>query len=116
MVGPVIVRAVADYRRQAKGLVPGADEMVRGGFRRGIGRIRLIAALFAELAVGAERTEYLVCGDVVEAERGAALFRQSVPVVERRLEQRVGPLDIGLDEFAGPVDRAVDMRFRGEVQ
>ena len=35
---------------------------------------------------------------------------------ERRLQQNIGALDVGSDEFRGAVDRAVDMRFRGEVK
>ena len=40
---------------------------------------------------------------------------EAAPVVERRLEQRRGADDIGLDEGRRRVDRAVDMALGGEV-
>jgi len=52
----------------------------------------------------------------VKPEPGSALGWQRAPVIERLFEERVGARDIGLDEFARPVDRAVDMRFGGEMQ
>src|SRR5207248_4302900 len=68
MVGSIIVRAVAHHGRQAIGLMPGAHEVVGGGFRGGIGRIRPVAALLAEFALRPERPEYLVGRDMMKAE------------------------------------------------
>ena len=51
----------------------------------------------------------------MEAERRAALARQRVPVLPRRLEQGRGADDVGLDERAGAVDRAVDMGLGRDV-
>ena len=63
-----------------------------------------------------ERAEDLVGRDVEEAEaaRGARAASAS-PIAQRLLQQREGADDVGLDEFAGAVDRAVDMAFGGEV-
>ncbi|MGY4215683.1 hypothetical protein ACVMFB_002182 [Bradyrhizobium sp. USDA 4522] len=36
-------------------------------------------------------------------------------MAQRLLQDREGADDVGLDEFAGAVDRAVDMAFRGKV-
>ena len=51
---------------------------------------------------------------MVEALPGPAPARLQ-PDLSRRLEQLVGADDVGLDEGVGPVDRAVDVRLRGEV-
>ncbi len=116
VIGAVIVRAVAQHCRQAERFVPGAHEMVRGCFRRGIRGIGLVAAVFAEPAVGPERAEHLVGRDVVKAEPRRAVGRHSAPIIERGFQQRVGALDIRPDELAGAVDRAVDMQLGREMQ
>jgi hypothetical protein len=116
MVGPVIVRAVAHHSWQPVGLVPGPHQMVGGRLRGGIGRVRLIPAGLPEFAVGPERAEHFVRRDMVKAEAGGAVGGQRAPVIQRLLEQRVGALDISLDEFAGAIDRAVDMRLGGKMQ
>ena len=36
-------------------------------------------------------------------------------MAQRLLQQREGADDVGVDEFAGPVDRAVDVAFGREV-
>ncbi len=51
----------------------------------------------------------------MEAKAVAAMLRQSAPIVERRLQKLVCADDIGLNEGAWPVDRAVDMAFGGEM-
>jgi hypothetical protein len=40
---------------------------------------------------------------------------QRRPVSARDIQQRVGADDVAVDERAGPVDRAVDMRFRRQM-
>jgi hypothetical protein len=52
---------------------------------------------------------------VQKAERRALVRRQAAPVPQRFLQQREGADDVGLDELAGPVDRAVDMAFGREI-
>ena len=45
----------------------------------------------------------------------ALLRRLASPVAQRFLQQREGADDIGLNEFAGAVDRAVDMALGREI-
>ena len=51
----------------------------------------------------------------MEAEGGPALVIQRPPVSERRLKQREGADEVGLDERIRAVDRAIDMAFGGKV-
>ena len=51
----------------------------------------------------------------MEAEALAPRGVKAAPIAQRLLQQREGADDIGLDEFAGPVDRAVDMALGREV-
>jgi len=48
---------------------------------------------------------------VQEAELVALFGRERAPMAQRLLQDREGADDVGLDEFAGAVDRAVDMAF-----
>jgi hypothetical protein len=50
---------------------------------------------------------------MVEAKGRSALVVQGAPIGERGIEQPESSNDIGLDELRGPVDRPVDVRFRG---
>jgi hypothetical protein len=68
-----------------------------------------------EAVVERQLPEHLVGRDVVEAEGFPGGFVEFVEIGAGRLEQGVGPHNIGLDEFAGTVDRAVDMAFGGEI-
>ena len=52
----------------------------------------------------------------MKAEPFGTLCRKLLPVGERGFQQNMGPLDIGRDERRGTVDRAVDMRFCGQVK
>ncbi len=89
--------------------------MVGRGFRGRIGRIRAVGRRLGEEAFFAKRAEHLVGRNVMEAERVLPRRRQGAPEAERRLQQRVGADDIGLNEFARPVDRAVDVAFGGQM-
>ncbi|MNV65932.1 hypothetical protein D3C71_1586560 [compost metagenome] len=51
-----------------------------------------------------------------KAERSAFVVGQSVPVRAHGFQQLEGADNVGLDEFARAVDRAVHMRFGGEVE
>jgi len=51
----------------------------------------------------------------VETELPFRLFGERIEITPGRLEQRIGSDDVGLDEFAGAVDRTVDVRFGGEM-
>jgi hypothetical protein len=50
-----------------------------------------------------------------ETEALALLAREAAPVAQGFLEDREGADDVGLDELAGAVDRAVDMAFGRKV-
>jgi hypothetical protein len=116
MIWAVIVRAVGHDHRQPVGVVPGAHQMVRRGLRGRIGRARIVGRGLAEQSVLAKRAEHLVSRNVVEAERARALGRQRAPVAQRLLQQREGSDHVGLDKFSRPVDRAVDMAFRCQME
>ena len=116
VVGPVIVGAVADDRRQAERLPPGADQMVRGGLRCRIGGIRLVACRLGELAGRPERSKNFVGRHMMKPKPGRPLPAELPPMGERRFQHHIGAFDIGPDELRRAVDRAVDMRFRGEVE
>ena len=51
----------------------------------------------------------------MEAEAVLLRCRQRAPVAERGLQQREGADHVGLDEFAGSVDRAVDVALGGKM-
>ena len=109
VVGPVIVGAVAHHGRQPIGVVPGAHEMVRRCLGGGVRRVGLVGGGLGEQAFRPQRAEDLVGRDVVEPKGLATAFGQSAPIGKHLLEQRVGPDDVGLDERAGAVDRAIDV-------
>ena len=115
MIGPVIVRAVGHQRRQLVGFAPGANQMVRRRLAGGIGRVGRIGRRLREHALAAERAEHLVGRDMQKAESRALLGRQPSPIAQRLLQQREGADNVGLDEFAGSVDRAIDMALRRQV-
>ena len=87
--------------------------------RRLAGRIRaarIVRRGFVEWRiVRAERTEYLVGGDVVEAERRAPLRGERGQIHPRFVQQGERSDDIGFDERRRPVDRAIDMAFGRKV-
>ena len=95
--------------------VPGLGEMVRGRFRGRIRRGRRVRRRFGEDAfVERQVAEHFVGRDMDEAERLSG-GTELAPIGERRLEQREGAFDVGAEEHRGAVDRAVDVRFRGEM-
>ena len=51
----------------------------------------------------------------MEAKAGLGFLLEHRPVGARGFEQSVGAVDVGRDEVAGAVDRAVDMRFGGQM-
>ena len=59
--------------------------------------------------------EYFVCGDVVEAEGGLAVFRLRAAVGTGGFQQGERADDVGLDEFARAVYASVHMAFGGKV-
>ena len=53
---------------------------------------------------------------MVKAEALRLGLRQRAPIAERLLQENESADDIGLHEFAGSVDRAIDVAFRRQVQ
>ena len=124
LVGAVIVRAVADERRHAVGVVVGAHEMVARGFRGRVGRMGTIGSGFEEevVAVGGgvagagdvEGAIHFVGGDVVEA-LALIAFGKRLPIVARRLQETEGAHHIGAGERHRIFDGTIDVTFGGEV-
>jgi len=52
----------------------------------------------------------------MKAEPSRPLWWQSLPMSECCLQELIGSVNVGLDKLRGPVDRAIDVRFCGEVQ
>ena len=115
--GAVVVGAVGDERGEAEGVVPGADEVVAGGFRGGVGAVGGEGRVFVEGGVGGgEGAVDLVGGDVEEAEGGAAGVVEGGVEGAGGLQELEGAADVGVEEGAGFEDGAVDVAFGGEME
>lgn len=90
LVGAVVVGAVGDRGLDPEGAVPGADQEVRCRLRGTVGAARAVRGLLGEArrVVEGEVAVDLVGRDVVVAD----------VILARRLEERVGPLDVGPQE------------------
>ena len=101
--GSVVVAGVGDHRRQAVGVVPGADQMVGRRLGRGIRAARVVWRGFGERRIAVvEGAEYLIGGDVMEAERGLAGGVEA-GVVPRAASSRVKvPTTLVRTKSAGP--------------
>ena len=115
VVGAVVVGAVGHHHRQAVGVAPGRDQVVRRRLGRRIGRARVVGCLLGEQAFCAEGAVDLVGGDVVEAERRSAIGRQLAIVLQSRLKKNEGSHDIGLDELTGTINGTVHVALRGQM-
>ena len=115
MIRAVIVRAIRDHGGEAVGPRPGRDEVIRGGLRGGIGRTRIVARLFDERAVLAERAVNFVGRDMQETEGVALTAAQRLPMGAGRLQHRESAHDVCLDEGVAARDRAVDVTLGGEM-
>ena len=90
--------------------------MVGGCFGGRIRRGWLVGRLLGEdAAVEGQVAEHFIGRNVVEAEVLARRPFQRAPMAKRGVEQFEGAGDVGFDEDAGAVDRAVDMAFGGKV-
>ncbi|MDR8799267.1 hypothetical protein FEP84_05680 [Burkholderia multivorans] len=117
LVRAVVVRAVRRQRRQAVGVMVCANEMIGAGLGCRVGAVRRVRRRLGELRVrGGQRAEHFVGRDVQEAEGGLVRVVQAVPVLAGSFQQREGADHIGLHEIGRPVNRAIDMAFRREVQ
>ena len=114
--GAVVVGAIGGEHRQPVGVVVGAHQVVAGRLGRRIRAVRLVAVGFSKGRIGlGERPIHLVGRHMQQAEIAFPCICQAAPVGPHRFQQMEGPDDVGLDEFAWPVDRAVHVRFGCEV-
>ena len=117
MVGPVVVGAVGDEYRQAIGVVPGAHEMVAGGFARAVGAAWCVGICFGKGRRAWEQAAIdFVGADVQKAKGGLLWLGECAPVGARRFEQAESAYDVGLDEVFWGADGAVYMAFCRKVQ
>ena len=89
--------------------------MIRPGLGGGIGAARGIGGIFAkqDRRIGRQRAEDLIRRDVMKAEVPGA--PRPGPIGARGLEQVTGAGDIGVDTGGRAVNRAVHMRFGGQM-
>ena len=107
LIRAVVVRAVGDRRPHAEGAVPRADQEVGARLRGAVGAARAVRGLLGEArrVVEGEVAVDLVGRDVVVAD----------VVLARRLEERVGALDVGAQERLGVGDGVVVVALRRVV-
>ena len=113
LVGPVIVGTIADHHRQAKGFVPGADQMIAARLGGGIGAAGGISRIFREHAGFTQRAIDLIGGDMVKPEAFRPPLRH--PPRARRFKKRCSAQHIGGHKRIRPVNRAVHMAFGGQM-
>ena len=102
--GPKLFEARTISAVGVVGVLEGADDEVAAGLRGRVGRGGIERRALGERAL-LDRAVDLVGGDLQVADAGVA----------GGLEQDEGAEDVGLDELAGGLDRAVDVRLGGEV-
>ena len=107
LVRAVVVGAVGDRGPHAEGAVPGADQQVGGRLRGAVGARWAVGRLFREArrVVEGEVAVDLVGRDVVVAD----------VILARRLEERVGALDVGPQERLRVGDGVVVVALRRVV-
>ena len=107
LVGAVVVRAVGDGGLEPECAAPGADEQVRGRLGGAVRGARAVGRLLGEARRVVERQVAvdLVGGDVVVA----------YAVLPAGLDERVGALDVGLQERARVGDGVVVVGLGGVV-
>ena len=107
LVRAVVVGAVGDRRPHAEGAVPRADQEVGARLRGAVGAARAVRGLLGEArrVVEGEVAVDLVGRDVVVADAALA----------RRLEERVGALDVGAQEGLRVGDGVVVVALRRVV-
>lgn len=116
LTGTVVVRAVRHEDGQFVGVLPCAGEVIRGGFARGIRRMRGIQIGFRKTGcVNFEGTVNFVRGDMEETESRLFFWTQSPVVAECGLEKVIGAEDVGVNEVFRTVDGSVHVALGGEV-
>src|ERR1051325_5059857 len=111
LIWAVVVRAIGNNGRQAVRVMIGAHEHVAAGFARGVGGVWRVRSGFGEITRRAEAAVDFVGGNVMEF--FVVEFR--APESAAGFEEVEGADDVGVDEIAGAGDRAVHVRFGGEM-
>lgn len=116
VVGSVVVGTVGGEYGESVGVVVGADEVVAGGFTRGVRAVRHVPVVFGERRIGGfEGPIDLIGGDVQESERGFRGVVEALPVGTGCIEEVEGADHVCLDELTGAVDGPIDVGFCGEI-
>ena len=85
--------------RQPVGVMPGARQVVAGGFAGAVGAVGFIGVLLGESGrIGRQRAVHLVGGNVQEAKGRLVGFIQRQPVGAGGFQQAEGADDVGGDE------------------
>src|SRR5690554_365221 len=75
LIGSVVVGTVGDHHRQTIGVMISPYKMIRGGFRRSIGTVRIIGCHFSEKTIIEPKSAiHLIGGDMIKAFICVALF------------------------------------------
>ena len=101
-----VVGAAADRNRQSISDVIGVDEQIRAGLAGGIGAAGNQGIALHGTALSLDMAVYFVRADLMKAQ---------VSAFARRLEERIGPVYVGLNKSVGIEDRAVHVRFGREI-
>ena len=116
MVRAVVVGAVGYNGRQTVSTQPCTDEVVAGCFGGRVGAGRRVWRGFGKQIIRAVQIAIdFIGGNMVETESFAFFRRHPLPVGTCGFKQVECADDVGLDEFAGGIDRAVDMTFRRQM-
>ena len=116
VIRAVVVRAIGYDGRQAVSAQPCADEMVAGSLGSRIGAGRGVGRGFSKQIIRAVQVAIdFIGGNMVKTENFAFFRRHLLPIGASGFKQVERADDVGLDEFASGIDRAVDMTFRRQV-
>jgi len=113
---PVVVAAMRGNDGQAPGVMPGARQVVAGGFAGGVGAVGAVGVVLGKGHFAwREAAVDLVGGDVDEAKARALRFVETAPIRAHGFKQVEGGDDVGLDKGLRPGNGAVYVAFGGEV-
>ena len=96
-------------------MAPSPYQVVGRGLAGGIRRVRPVGRFLREAPGFTEGAVNLIGRNVVETEALPRPILEFAPIGARRLEQRIGADDVGLDEGGRAVDRPVDVGFGGQM-
>ena len=110
LIRTVVIRAVADHRRQPECVVERANEVVARRLTCRVGRVGLVARRLGEGALSTQRTVNLIGRNVVEE-----VLRVVGPTLLSHLQQRQRTQHIGAREGKRIVNRAIDVALRRQM-